>query len=380
MKIKKIKTHALSAPVKEPFYCAEGWYFSRNALIVELESDDGVIGWGEAMCHGSQSPLLAKVLIDNVLAPFVLGKDLFDVEVIWEGMYNLTQPYGRKGIAVNAISGIDTAIWDCLARTLNVPIYKLLGGAWRTDITPYATGFFRTKKGKYPDDAIDEALAFVDKGFNCMKIKIGFGIEEDMKLLRAIRKAVGPEVKLMVDANCAYNASSARKFLKAVEDLDIFWFEEPIPPDDVEGYRTLKNLTGTYIATGECEFSKHGFRDLINRDAADILQPDVCFSGGFTECRKISALAQAHHVMVVPHAWGSGISLAAALQFVATLPPCPMTFNPIEPLLEFDLSSHPYRQELILGGIRQKGMKVEIPSGPGIGVQVNRKIIEKFTI
>lgn len=380
MKIEEIKTYALSAPIHEAFYCAEGWVSSRNALIVEVISDEGIIGWGEAMCHGSQSPLLAKVFIDKVLTPLILGKDLFEVEILWEKMYNLTQPYGRKGIAINAISGIDTAIWDCMAKSLNMPIYKLLGGAWRTEIEPYATGFFRTEKGNYPDDAVREALMFVEKGFHGMKVKIGYGIEEDRKLIRAIRKAVGPEIKLMIDANAAYNVASARKLLKSVEDLDLFWFEEPIPPDNIEGYKELKSLTGIYIATGECEFSKKGFRDLIDNSAADILQPDVCFAGGFTECRKILALAQAHDIMIVPHLWGSGISLAIALQFIAALPPCPTTFKSIEPLLEFDQSVHPFRQDLIFDGIKQSGMKVQIPSEPGIGVKVNRDILEKFKI
>ena len=381
MKIIDLKTYALSAKIDSPFYYAEGWVKCRNSLIIEIITDEGIIGWGEAMCHGAQPPEITKTIIDSLLKPFLIGQDPFDVEVLWGKMYNATQPYGRRGLVINAISGLDIALWDCIGKYLGKPIYKLLGGAYRTEVEPYATGFFREEGKKYPDAAIEEALAFKERGFKAMKVKLGYGVEEDIKTIVAIRNAIGEDIKLMVDVNCAYNPGSARRFLKGAEGANIFWLEEPVTPDDISGYRQLRTLTGTYIAMGECEFSKIGFRDWFQAEAVDIIQPDLCYAGGFTECRKIATLAETYHVMIVPHLWGSGIGLAASLQFIATLPPCPMTHKPIEQMLEFDQSSHPFRQDLIFGAIPSRGgAKVEIPSKPGIGVEINREILEKFQI
>jgi D-galactarolactone cycloisomerase len=260
------------------------------------------------------------------------------------------------------------------------PVYKLLGGAYRNKVTPYATGFYRVANKSYPEAAIEEAKLHQSKGFGAMKLKIGFGVEEDIRYIWGVREGVGPDVKLMLDANHAYNVSSARKILKAVEAADIFWFEEPISPEDIDGYRELKNLTSIYIAAGENEFTKIGFRDWMSKRAVDIIQPDLCSAGGFTECRKISALAQAWHMTLIPHVWGSGIGLAASLQFLATVPPSPLALNPIEPILEYDQSSHPFRQDLIFNAINIEDGIVKIPDGPGIGVEINREVIERYEI
>ncbi len=163
-----------------------------------------------------------------------------------------------------------------------------------------------------------------------------------------------------------------------IETCDIHWFEEPISPEDIDGYRELKNLTSIYLAAGENEFTRFGFREWVSRCAVDMLQPDLCSAGGFTECRKISALAQAWHIPITPHVRGSGIGLAASLQFLATLAPTPLALNPIEPMLEYDQSAHPFRQDLIFGAITMQNGRVVIPSGPGIGVVINRDVIERF--
>ena len=211
-----------------------------------------------------------------------------------------------------------------------------------------------------------------------MKLKIGFGVEEDIAYVRAVREAIGPGPKLMVDANHAYNVSAARRILMAIEPFDIHWFEEPISPEDIDGYRELKSLTSIYLAAGENEFTKVGFREWVSKRAVDILQPDLCSAGGFTECRKISVLAQAWHMMLIPHVWGSGIGLAASLQFLATVPPAPLALKPIEPMLEYDQSSHPFRQDLIFDAIAMRDGNVQVPTGPGLGVEVNRDVIERY--
>lgn len=378
MKILDLKTHVLTTPLDEEFAFSMGWVGCRSAMLVELLTDEGVTGWGEALCHGLQPPEIAAAIVQAALKPVVVGQDPFDVDVLWERMYNRTRPFGQKGAVPNAISAVDIAIWDCLGRALGKPVHKLLGGAWRTEVQPYATGFYRLRQGRYPADAQDEARRHLDRGFSAMKLKIGFGIEEDIAYVHAVRDAVGPGPKLMVDANHAYNVGAARRLLKAIEPAQIHWFEEPISPEDIDGYKELKNLTDIYLAAGENEFTKFGFREWISRRAVDILQPDLCSAGGFTECRKISAIAQAWHLPVVPHVWSSGIGLAASLQFLATLPPAPLALRPIEPMLEYDQSSHPFRQDLIFGAITMKDGMVQIPDGPGLGVEVDRDVIARY--
>lgn len=380
MKIIDVKTHVLTSDLLEPFAFSMGWVTKRGTMVVEVITDEGITGWGESLCHGLQPPAIAEAIVQSALKPIVIGQDPFDVDVLWERMYNLTRPFGQKGAVPNAISAVDIAIWDCLGRAMNKPVCKLLGGAYRNEITPYATGFYRVKNKKYPEAAVEEAKLHLSKGFNAMKLKIGFGVEEDVRYIWKIREELGPNVRLMLDANHAYNVSSARKILKAVEDADIFWFEEPISPEDIDGYRELKNLTNIYMAAGENEFTKIGFREWVSRRAVDVLQPDLCSAGGFTECRKISALAQAWHMMLIPHVWGSGIGLAASLQFLATVPPAPLALNPIEPMLEYDQSSHPFRQDLIFNAINIENGIVKIPDAPGIGVEINREIIERYEV
>lgn len=184
----------------------------------------------------------------------------------------------------------------------------------------------------------------------------------------------------MADANAAYNVGAARRIIKETEQCNLYFLEELLAPEDIEGYKQLKNLSKTYIAAGEQVFGKHGYQPWISGHALDILQPDLCSSGGITECKKIAALAQASNTMMIPHVWGSGIGIAASLQFIASLPTTPLSLNPIEPMLEFDQSSHPFRTDLIFDGIEFANGKVAIPSLPGIGVEVNREVINKFKI
>jgi len=300
--------------------------------------------------------------------------------VLWERMYNQTRAFGQKGAVIYAISAVDIALWDCIGRAANQPVHKLLGGAYRQSVQPYATGFYRVAGGQYPQDAILEARRHLEHGFTAMKLKTGFGVENDIACILSVREAIGDAVTLMIDANHAYTVAGARRILRAIEDARIHWFEEPISPEDIDGYRELKTQTSVYLAAGENEFTKIGFRDWIARRALDILQPDLCAAGGFTECRKISALAQAWHLPIVPHVWASGVGLAASLQFIATLPPVPLALQPVEPLLEYDQSSHPFRHDLIYGAIKMDNGVVTIPTAPGIGVDINRDVIEKYAV
>jgi len=380
MKILDVVAHAISVPIDTPFYFSQGWVDKRSSLIVEIVTDEGICGWGEALCHGQQPPQIAATFIEQVFKPILINRNPFDVEVLWEEMYNTTRPFGQGGSAVNAISGVDIALWDVIGKSVNKPIHALIGGAFRTSVSPYATGFYRVANGNYPDDAISEAHGYIDAGFSAFKLKIGFGIEQDIQFVRAIRKAVGDDVRIMADANGAYNVAAARRIIKATEDCDVYFFEEMLPPEDWQGYKEIKNLSKAFIAAGEQLFGKKGYQPWLSASALDIIQPDLCSSGGITECKKIAAMAQAHNTMMVPHVWGSGIGLAASLQFMASLPPTPLSLNPLQPMLEFDRSSHPFRTHLIYDSITMQDGVVQIPTQPGIGVEVNRDVIDEYRV
>lgn len=378
--IQDVKTHIISAPLSEPFQFSQGWVYNRSSLIVEVITKEGLSGFGECLCHGMQPPQIAAAFIENCFRERMIGRSIYDVEVLWEELYNVSRPFGQQGAAVNALSGVDIALWDAIGKSLNQPVANLLGGKFRYKVKAYATGFYRQRNKQYPQEAINEALGYIEKGFKGMKLKTGFGVQADIDYIKAVRRAIGYDIMLMADFNCAYNQSTARRIILELEEEKLEFYEELLAPEDITGYAALRNLTPSYIAAGENIFGKIAYKEWLAKGALDIYQPDLCSSGGFTECKKIAAIAQAYNTMLIPHVWGSGIGLAASLQFIATLPPVPLCQNPIEPLLEYDQSSHPFRLDLINDGVTFKDGWVEVPTGAGIGVEVNRKIIEKYKI
>ncbi|WP_242600801.1 mandelate racemase/muconate lactonizing enzyme family protein, partial [Erwinia billingiae] len=227
----------------------------------------------------------------------------------------------------------------------------------------------------------EEAAGYVEEGFRAMKLKVGFGVAEDVAVTRAVRQAIGPDVALMIDANHAYDAVSAIKLGRLVEDLDISWFEEPVPPEDLAGYKAVKAALTIPIAGGECEFTRQGFREVLTQRAMDILQPDICSAGGLSECKKIADMAMAFGVRTNPHVWGTGIGIAASLQWMATVPShSPVSLSPTEPLLEFDRTEHPIRQAILTSPIVHRQGRVSIPTGPGLGIDINRDALQDFKI
>ena len=379
--IESIDVHKISAPLEEPFAFSQGWATQRSSVIIEIRSSEGVTGWGECLCHGLQPPGIAAAIIENAFAPRLIGRLPCDIEVIWEELYNLTRPFGQGGSIINALSGVDIALWDLWGKMLNQPICRLIGGCFNERVKPYVTGFYRRKKGNYPEDGIREAKQHIADGFNSLKIKVGFGIKEDIEYIRALREALPPDITLMADANCAYSVPATREILCQTADCHLYFFEEPLPPEDIEGYRLLRTMGITSLAAGENLFGKHACARWVSRGAIDILQPDICSSGGFTEVKKIAALCQSWNIPLIPHVWGSGVCLAASLQLMASLPPAPLRLNPEEPLLEYDRSDHPFRVDLIYGSLkRDKEGMVPIPDAPGLGIEINREILNRFKV
>lgn len=376
--IKKVTCHAVTAPVERPFTSSRGWlYKQRGSCIVEIETADGIVGWGE--CYGPSA--VAKAYIETQFGPRIIGRDAFDVEVIWEDLYNRIKDYGGKGMAAAALSGIDIALWDIIGKACGRPIHKLIGGAHRSEVTCYATGLYFIDMDRLIEEAVEEAQGYVAEGFTAVKMKIGLGDPKlDIRRVAAVRDAVGADIRLMVDANHCMTVPQAIRIGRELEQLDIEWFEEPISPEDVDGYVEVTRALDMAVAGGENEMTRWGFRDLVVRKAMDIVQPDVCAAGGISECRKIATLAAAHGVECVPHAWGSVIGVAATLHFLAALPDQPPSFRPVPPMFEFEQCENPFRDLLAKEPIVQHRGKVQIPTGAGLGIEIDRSVLDRYRV
>jgi D-galactarolactone cycloisomerase len=345
-----------------------------------VSTDAGIQGLGEAFYFGGPAGIVAQMM-DSAFGPLIVGQDPFDTSVLWDRLYNWTRDQGMKGVTISALSAIDIALWDIKGRALDLPVYKLLGGAYRKMARAYATGLYEPQDVPSVTAAlVEEALGYVRDGFAGIKLKIGYGLDTDTRYVEAIRQAIGKGVYLMVDANHAYNASEAIRLAQELERFGVYWFEEPVPPEDIEGYLEVKRNTSILIAGGECEYTRYGFRELINRRAVDILQPDLCAAGGFTEMSKIVAMASASNLPVIPHVWGTNVGLAASLQFFAALPHFPERRFPAEPFFEYDRSPHPLRDGVTVERFAMENGCLPIPNRPGLGVTLDMDFVERHAL
>jgi D-galactarolactone cycloisomerase len=361
MKILDVKTYSPVYPVQDPFSNGMRTTRERPFGVVEVITDTGITGWGEG----------AAVPVRRALESQVLGRNPFDYEVIWEGLH-------KQGVDTAAISAIDIALWDIMGKALQLPIHQLLGGAFRTRVQAYATGLFRRERADRTAALVEEARGYVDAGFKAMKMKVGFGPEYDIKNVAAVRRAIGNDILFAVDANCAYDRGSAIAVGREIAKNDLLWFEEPISPDDIEGYLEIRRALDIRISGAEQFRGRWAFRRMIQERVLDIIQPDVCVCGGFTEFRKIAAMASANHVRVIPHMFGTSIRLAATLHLLAALPDTPRALEPFPTLLEYDMSENALRTELAREPIRHADGIVAVPQGPGLGIEIDREVLRRY--
>jgi D-galactarolactone cycloisomerase len=379
MRISEIHVHVLKTPLQTPFAFSQGRVQQRSATLVEVRTDAGLVGWGEAFAQGLEPPEIAASAVTHAFAPMLVGESALDVERLWYAMYNRSRDYGRKGAVMAAISAVDIALWDIAGKAYGVPVYQLMGGAFRSRVEPYATGFYRIEgQGEAPRLA-DEALRHWEGGFRLMKVKLGFGIADDIAVMQAVRQALGGrKATLMVDTNHAYGRAEAACLGQAMAEMDLRWYEEPVAPEDLAGYADLRRRLPMAIAGGENEHSLYGFRALFDAEAVDIAQPDLGSCGGLTAARHIAVLAQAKGVEVNPHVWGSAVAQAASLQFIAALPTAHHSLFARPPILEYDQSEHPFRRELTTTPIEMRDGWVAIPDGPGLGIEIRRDTLTRF--
>ena len=388
MKITSIKSHVLRYELEDELGYSQQYYKYRTAHLVEIETDENITGWGE--CFGPGNIALAnKFIVEKVIQPLIKGENPTNKEYIWHKVYNSLRDSGQKGMPIQALSGIDIALWDILSKKANLPLYQLLGGKCNNQIPVYGYGMMLQEK---PVEQLielfqKEAKEIKEKNFKAMKMKIGIGPKNDLKLVKAVREAIGDDYKLMVDANHAYNLSDALQVGKGLDEMNIYWFEEPVAPEDYEGYKELKKKLNTNIAGGEAEFTKYGWNQLIKNRCVDIAQPEVCGLGGITEYLKISALAQSNFIPIINHVWGTALSIAVNLHLLTAMPDMPGGLFPSKPMLEFDTTSkNKFITELteekfsILDQVKNNNGFAKPLEGIGIGINPSKDFIKKYEV
>ena len=379
IKIIDVKVHVIKSSLEIPFAFSQGWVNVRSATLVEIKTNSGLVGWGEAFCQGLEPPEISAAVIENALKPILLDQSPLNIEVLWHKMYNSTRDYGRKGSVVSGISAVDIALWDIAGKYYDQPVYQLLGGAFRKKIKPYATGFYRIKGKGEASRLAEEALSHFENGFDHMKVKLGFGIDDDLKCMESIGHALkNKNVTLMIDTNHAYGRSEALTLGKNLQSYKLRWYEEPVVPEDIKGYAELRSKLDIPIAGGENEHTLFGFKSLFENNAIDIAQPDIGSCGGITGAKHIINLAHSFGVEVNPHVWGSAIAQAASIQVIASIPVTHFSIFAREPILEYDQSSHPFRRELLENPFELQNGMVNVPKGKGLGIEVNLNTIKKY--
>ncbi|SDM60062.1 mandelate racemase/muconate lactonizing enzyme family protein [Kriegella aquimaris] len=374
MKIAEIVPYVISHTLDTPFYFSQWEYDTRKICIVKIVLEDGTYGWGEG--YGPANVLKAGI---DFFKPFLIGKNALEHETLWQEMYRRSIDYARSGVLQAAISAIDVALWDIKGKVFNQPVSVLLGGVKNPIIEPYATGLYFTRGEGQKEKLVEEALLYKSQGFKAVKMKVGLNIEKDIAYVAAVRKAIGPDMRLMIDANHAYSYREALKLSKEIEKYDIGWFEEPVSPEDYEGYRKLRENTSIPISGGECEYLKFGFRRLLENECVDIAQPDICATGGLTEAKRIATLAQTYGKDIVPHSWGTWIAISAAVHFVANLDKNPGRMYNDLPTMELDRTENALRDEVTRHQLKIENGLLYVPDAPGLGVEVSEVALQKYS-
>jgi len=353
---------------------SRGGGFRRQGGLIEVETDQGVTGIGEAFGN----PLVSREYF-RMIEPMFVGRSVFDFDHVEARVRNAIYHLGVGNQLTACLAGINVALWDAIARGFGVRVCDLIGGCGTARIHAYAsTGFFSDDPDRQLDDMLAEAA---DHPYAGAKIKIGRGIRNDVARVRRSREALGPDKLLMVDINGAYTADVALECARAIEPFGIHWIEEPLPPGDLRGYAELRARSPIPLAAGEAHHTIRDFRALIDGRCIDIVQPSVPGVGGLTEAKRIATLALAQNLRLAPHVWGGGIGLATACHFIASLPASPHTEHPPYPqMLEYDMSDNALRTQLLKTPLRLEDGHVLLPDGPGLGVELDPAAVERYRI
>ena len=371
MRITKVEPIVLRLPEVDASR-ADG---TQDALLVRVHTDEGLVGLGEA----DSSPYLVRTAIEmpsshvmaRGIAEVLVGADPLQIDRLWQLMYQATCYYGRSGLALHAISAIDIALWDLAGKALGVPISELLGGRRVDRVAVYASAVMPER----PEQAHALAARAVADGYGAFKLgwgPLGQGLGRDVELIEAARDGLGSHAKLMIDGGQAYTVKSAVRLLERVAAADLFWFEEPFAPDDLDSYRRLSTLTNVMIAAGEVESGRAAFETLIRSGYLDVVQPDLARCGGFTVGRQIRDLCHHGRPLIVPHCFSSGVLVASSLHFTAALD------RPV--LSEYSIADSPLVNDLLADPFTLDDGCIAVPPGPGLGIALNEDVVARLRV
>src|SRR5258705_4388305 len=388
MKITEVRTRVVKWECKTtplpPHFCTNpmdlvmfreasmGNFAFHGWVLVEIFTDASLVGLGNA----ALSPPVTKACIDTYLKPLLLGADPWDIEYLWQQMYRRTMAFGRKGVAMTAISAVDIALWDLLGKSAKQPVFRLLGGRTKQRIPVYASRLYSTPL----EELARESKRYKDEGYKAMKLRFGWGptdgaagMQRNLDLVRTVRETVGSEIDIMADAYMGWNLDYAKRILPLLEPFNLRWLEEPVIPDDIHGYAELKRFGRIPIAGGEHEFTLYGFRELIEARAVDYIQFDTNRVGGLTQARKIAALAEAHSIPVIPHA---GQMHNYHVVMASLNSPMAEFFPPVDVEVGNELFWY-----IFDGEPKAKDGFVDLDEKvPGLGLTVNEKALEQFHV
>ncbi|GGN24669.1 enolase C-terminal domain-like protein [Halarchaeum nitratireducens] len=354
------------------------WMGPVGDVVVEVETDAGITGYGA----GNWATGAISTIVEETLSKLVVGEDPADRERLWDMMYRATIPFGRKGAAIEAISAVDLALWDIAGKEAGKPVYELLGGKTKDEIPAYASNLHPVDYEKLAS----EAQQYAEAGFEAMKLRFRYGPEagrkgmkENEAIVETVRDAVGDEIAIAGDAYMGWSVRYAKKMLDRLEPYDMEWVEEPVIPDDIDGYAEVREAAPMPISGGEHEFTRWGHKELLERDALDILQPDVHRCGGLTELLKIDSMASAHDVPVIPH---SGTN--PHLHFIAASTNAPMAeYFPIPEWYEErqnEEKESTYADAIYANPPNAENGAIPVPEGPGTNSELNREALEHFRV
>ena len=363
MKIDRIDAiHLLyEYPNRHGFRYGGGICNGRLASLVAVHTNTGAVGLGSAYSH----PTMVDIVVKQQLEPLLVGEDPREVEALWSKMYGVTRWYGRKGAAMTAIGGLDTAFWDLRAQSLGKPLWQLLGGK-RSECPIYASGLLWNS----PQELAEEAARHIADGFTRVKMRTARGHDMDRAVVTAVRDAIGPKNDVIVDGSMRYSLEEAREFGKFLADKRVFWFEEPFPPEDIASFKALRGTIGVKIAAGENEFGVQGFRELIDNRCVDIVQPDVSRCGGVSETFKVAQMAAPHGLGVATHTWSDPVAIVANAHVVAAVE------NGVT--VEMDRTGNPVIDELLVEPLKVKNGMLQLSNAPGLGIRLSQKVVDRY--
>lgn len=367
LRIAEVRLHRLVAPLQEPFGWSLGWAKERAVTLVEVITDQGLVGWGDG---GSYDELRRR-------PEAVIGRSPFEREAIFDELR--TPPFRQSRTGPQWAGGLDVALWDIAGQALGVPVWRLLGRQYRDRVEPYCTALYRKNWPDLASGLAEEARGWQVQGFRSIKMKIGFGPETDVRIVAAVREAIGPGMGLAVDANCAYDASTALALARRLEPFDLLWWEEPLLAGDLAGYARLKSQLTLPIASGETLSLDQMMVDYVQPRLVDIVQPEVEFVG-LTGGQRLSYLCWLNRLRLIPHNWGTAIRTAAILHWMSAVPPLTEAIAAPPALFELDCTESRMRNAVVREGFRVDPAdgKIAVPTGPGLGIEVVREAVEEY--